>query len=177
MSPSESSSLEITRPPFFFYIYILYTLYFASSIASYKDRRPSSKDFPALPASPCPLSLFLQRKRESAATMGLHGPGERGGWSAKTGGLNKCERGRWEKKKKKKREVGKDGRFFWTDVRISGRASFWFAKAFSGIVVLCVARVAHLFSVIPAASSSFPVTRPLSYDRLFLPAHSPGYFS
>lgn len=83
MSPSESFSLEITRPLFFSYIYILYVLYFASSIAPYKDRRRSSKDFPALPRSlPLPPLPFPSRKRESAATMGLHGLGERGGWSA-----------------------------------------------------------------------------------------------
>lgn len=74
------------------YTYILYTPYFASSIAPRKDRRRFSKDFPAFPAlssafpSPC-------TRRGSAPTMGLHGPGEVEEEEGNEG-PNKRERGR-----------------------------------------------------------------------------------
>lgn len=55
-------------------MYILYTPYFASSIAPRKDRRRFSKDFPAFPAQPPPPPFPRPTRRGSA--MGLHGPGE-----------------------------------------------------------------------------------------------------
>lgn len=158
----ESFSLEITRlPPLPSRIYILYTLYFASSIAP-KDRRRSSKDFPA------DFSSSFRENATHSVDDGIARPRRRRRIEhGKTGGPNKCER-----------EGGGKRRTVLLNRRPHQRASIaLICKGISGIVVFSVALASRIYPpVFPSASSSFPVTRPFCCDRAFLPPHFPGMF-